>query len=52
MSENKFCQLFPKKQLHVSPTNIRLHSYSGDAIEVLGCVDVIVVFNEHVFTGS
>ena len=44
MSENNFLLLFPEKEL--APTTIRLCAYSGEAIEVLGSVDLNVTYKE------
>ena len=44
MFENNFRLLFPERQL--APTTIRLCAYSGEAIEVLGSVDVNVAYKE------
>ena len=44
MSQNNFRLLFPERQL--APTTICLCAYSGEAIEVLGSVDVNVAYKE------
>ena len=44
MAESNFRQLFPAKEL--TPTTIRLCAYSGEAIEVLGSIDITVTYKE------
>ena len=44
MSENNFRLLFPEREL--APTTIRLCAYSGEAVEVLGSIDVNVTYKE------
>ncbi len=40
MSEEEFQNLWPERPL--SPSDLTLHSYSGECIPVVGSVDVIV----------
>ena len=48
VSEHTFREYWP--ELDVSPSQIVLHSYSGESIPVLGTVDVVVNYNDHTAT--
>ena len=42
LSERTICEQWP--ELTVLPSQVKLHSYSGEAIPVLGTVDVVVKY--------
>ena len=48
MSENNFRLLFPEREM--ASTTVHLCAYSGEAIKVLGSVDVHIKNSQHVYS--